>query len=116
MTLREWMWDPETLALIGPDDEDRPLAYWTCLYGNCHRTIRACARCYGSSHSMYERTCPKTYTSDHRREAMLCRWNWYLYDHIDLHMDGTTLQLHETALRRIARRHDWYRRIVDKED
>ena len=108
MTLREWELDPEMWTMmIGSNHQ--AAAHWTCLYGNCHRTLRACARCYRSTHGIYGHTCLKTYTSDHRREAMLWRWNWYLYDRVDLHMSGTTLQLHETALRRIARRHDWYR-------
>ena len=59
MTLREWMLDPDTLALVGPDDVDRR-----------------------------------------------CRWHWYLIDHIDLHMDGTTLELHQAALRRLERKNE----------
>ena len=104
MTLREWTWDPETLALIGPNDQDRPAAYWYCMYGNCHRTLRACARRYRSMHGTYGHVCPERYTFEHRRASTSCRWNWYLYDHIDLHMGGTTLQLHEAALRRLARK------------
>ena len=110
MTLREWTLNPETLALLGPNDQDRPAAYWCCLYGNCHRTIRACARCYRSTHGIYGHTCLKTYNSEHRR--MLCRWNWYLFNHIDFHMGGTTLQLHETALSRLAMR----RRMEEEEE
>ena len=44
------------------------------------------------------------YTFEHRRASTLCHWNRYLYYHIDLHIDGTTLQLDETALRRLARK------------
>ena len=44
MTLTEWTLDPDTLALVGTDDEDRSMAFWYCLYGNCHRTLRAFAR------------------------------------------------------------------------
>ena len=112
MTLTEWTLDPDTLILVGPDDEDRPMAYWYCLYGNCHRTLRACARCYQSTHGMYGGTCAKTYTFEHRRSSTRCRWNWYLIDHIDLHMDGTTLQLHQAALRRLK----WKNEDEDYED
>ena len=102
LTLTAWMLNPETLALVGQDDQDRPLTFWQCLCGNCNRTLRACGRCYQSTHSMYG-TCPKTYTFEHRRASIQCRWKWYLYEGIDLHMGATTLQLHENALRRLER-------------
>ena len=112
MTLREWMLDPDTLALVGPDDIDRPMAFWYCMYGNCHRIQRACARCYLNSHymygGMYSGTCAKTYPFEHRRASTQCRWNWYLIDHIDLHMGATTLDLHQAALRRLKRKNGDY--------
>ena len=105
MTLREWMLDPDTLALVGPDDIDRPMAFWYCMCGNCHRIQRACARSYLNSHymygGMYSGTCAKTYPFEHRFASTQCRWNWYLIDHIDLHMGATTLELHQAALRRL---------------
>ena len=110
MTLREWMLDPDTLALIGSYDVDRPIAYWYCMYGNCHRTKRACTRCYRSTHyvygALYRGTCPKTYPFEHRRASTQCRWHWYLIDHIDLHMGTTTFDLHQAALRRLERKNE----------
>ena len=104
--------DPDTLALVGPDDIDRPMAYWYCMYGNCHRTEEACARCYQSRHTLYSwaygGTCPKTYSFKHRRASIQCRWHWYLIDHIDLHMGATTLDLHQAALRRLKRKNGDY--------
>ena len=108
MTLREWTLDPDILALVGPDDIDRPMAYWYCMYGNCHRTEQACARCYQRSHymygAMYNGTCPKMYSFKHRRASIRCRWYWYLIEHIDLHRGATTLELHQAALRRLERK------------
>ena len=112
MTLREWTLDPSTLALVGPDDIDRPMAYWFCMYGNCHRTEEACARCYQSRHTLYSWACggmcAKTYAFKHRRASIQCRWHWYLIDHIDLHSGATTLDLHQAALRRLKRRNGDY--------
>ena len=108
MTLREWMLDFDTLTLVGTDNIDRPMAYWYCMYGTCHRIERACTRCYQSSDyvygGMYSGTCAKTYPFEHRRALTQCRWNWYLINHIVLHMDGTTLELHQAALRRLKRK------------
>ena len=108
MTLRDWALHPDILAVVGPDDIDRPMALWYCMYGNCHRTVEACARCYLRSHYMYgasySGTCAKTYSFKHRHAGIQCRWHWYLIEHIDLHSGATTLDLHQAGLRRLERK------------
>ena len=111
MTIQHWFLDRDIMTLVGPDDIDRPMAYWFCMYGNCHRVQQACARCYEVTHSDTGRTCAKTYPFKHRRAAIRCRWHWYLIEGIDLHM-CTTLDLHQTALRRLERK----RRHEENED
>lgn len=104
MTIQHWFLDRDIMELVGPDDIDRPMAYWFCMYGNCHRIQQACARCYEVTHSDTGRTCAKTYPFKHRRAAIRCRWHWYLIEGIDLHAGATTLDLHQVGLRRLERK------------
>ena len=60
---------PDTLALIGQDEQDGPMAYWECMYGNWSLSRKACGRCYEGTHGMYWKEA-KTYRFEHRHRSL----------------------------------------------